>query len=112
MTRKKIQADYENIKFLETNYSEKDILNIFQRLKDDLQALNLEMRWLHVSPNRAYRLQLNNGIIVNIGDEQVLARFQRFVHLYPRVIAGKQAKVKQVDLHYSNGLAIQWQEPH
>jgi cell division protein FtsQ len=92
--------------------SKKDILNIFQRLKDDLQALDLHIKWLRVSRNMAYRLRLNNGIIVDIGDAQVLERFQRFVRLYPRLIAGKQAKVKQVDLHYANGLALQWQESH
>jgi len=37
-------------------------------------------------------------------------RLQRFVRAYPAVFEGRMDKLQRVDLRYSNGFSVYWQE--
>lgn len=86
----------------------KKILYNFQKLIDYLLLLDLQIKSLNISKRMAYQVTLSNGIVVMIGRDDVLARFHRFVNLYPQIIGVKSHQVKRVDLRYPNGLAVQW----
>ena len=87
---------------------EKEVLANLQTLDHALQRLNLHIQRLDVTRRGDYHVILSNGVPVMIGRDHLLVRFDRFVHLYPKIIGLKSKRVVRVDLRYSSGLAIQW----
>ena len=84
------------------------VLQMYQQVMLDLLPLNLTVTQLVVSPRNSWSLTLSNGIQVVLGHEDVPTRWQRFIRLYPQLIAPKVTHIKQVDLRYPDGFAIQW----
>lgn len=76
-----------------------------------LQAAGLKLERLHVDQRRSWELQLDNHITVKLGRGQQERRMQRFVKLYPGVLAKDVEKIKVVDLRYTNGFAVRWASP-
>ncbi|HJW25585.1 MAG TPA: cell division protein FtsQ/DivIB [Rhodocyclaceae bacterium] len=62
------------------------------------------------SPRLAWQLKLDNGMVVDLGREQpkapLGARLQRFVEVYPAMVAARPALPSAVDLRYPNGFAM------
>lgn len=50
------------------------------------------------------------GLELILGREQVEARLTRFVRHYP-ALAAEAGRIRQVDLRYTNGFAVQWLPP-
>ena len=88
--------------------NEKEIIVNYQKLNEDAAVLGLRIRSLDVSLRLSYRIVLSNGMLVILGREDIVQRFNRFVQLYPRLIGRKSDQVLRVDLNYPNGLAIRW----
>jgi cell division protein FtsQ len=63
-----------------------------------------------LSPRLAWQLRLADGMVVNVGREQakapVAARLQRFLEVYPDLVAQRASRPAAVDLRYPNGFAI------
>lgn len=89
-----------------------EILANFAKFNEDLKFLALDVRKVTVNDWAAYRVTLSNGILVVVGRNHVIDRFDRFVGLYLQIISTKAAQVRSVDLRYTNGLAIQWEGKH
>jgi cell division septal protein FtsQ len=53
-------------------------------------------------------MQFANGIEINLGREDFTERLQRFVDIYPRILASQSDKIAVVDLRYTNGFAVRW----
>lgn len=62
------------------------------------------------SPRLAWQLKLDNGMVVDLGHEQPKAplrtRLERFVEVYPAMVAGRPVLPSAVDLRYPNGFAM------
>lgn len=71
-----------------------------------LAALDLRIVQLAVTPRHAWRLHLDNGLVLELGREEIQPRLARFVMAYPHSIAGMQGNVRYVDLRYRNGFAV------
>jgi cell division protein FtsQ len=58
----------------------------------------------------AWQLKLERGMLVDLGREQpkspVGVRLQRFVEVYPELVAKRAQRPAVVDLRYPNGFAI------
>jgi len=71
---------------------------------------------LRLSPRRAWRIHLDNGMQLALGRVQTDARLARFVSLYPRLFGrppagdGRTAAASpvplMVDLRYTDGFAV------
>ena len=65
---------------------------------------------LALSPRLAWRVKLDNGMRIEIGREHpkspVGARLQRFVDVYPSMVANLPVTPAVVDLRYPNGFAM------
>lgn len=61
---------------------------------------------VHVSPRRAWQLKLESGLTLELGREQIEARFDRFVAAYDRAVAALAQRIEYVDLRYANGFAV------
>jgi len=90
----------------------KKILINYQKIRDASALLGLSIRSLEVSPRLSYRVVLSNGLVIIVGRQNIVQRFNRIVQLYPRLIGQKNAQVSYVDLRYPNGVAIKWKKTH
>ncbi|PTR15210.1 MULTISPECIES: cell division protein FtsQ/DivIB [unclassified Nitrosospira] len=71
-----------------------------------LQPLQQSIREIKLSPRRAWRLRLDNGTVVELGREQMEARLERYVLVYPRSSGQLNPQPGYVDLRYPNGFAV------
>lgn len=69
-------------------------------------AANLQVTQLALSPRHAWQLRLSNGLVLELGREDMQQRLARFVAVYPYSLAAMQGAVKYVDLRYPNGFAV------
>jgi cell division protein FtsQ len=58
-----------------------------------------------LSARRAWQLRLDDGMVLQLGRENLEARLADFVSAYPRTIARLSQPPSHVDLRYSNGFA-------
>jgi len=61
---------------------------------------------INLSPRFAWQLRLDNGMVLELGREQMKQRLARFVAVYPYSLATMTSKVNYVDLRYRNGFAV------
>ena len=74
--------------------------------KNTLAALKLEPVQLDLNERRAWRMKLNNGLVVALGRDQVAGRLEKFVRNYDATVARMPRQVAYVDLRYPNGFAV------
>lgn len=70
-----------------------------------LAPMGLKIDSVQVSARHAWRLQLQSGLVLELGRERLGERMRRFVTTYALVQA-RAGKVAYIDLRYPNGLAI------
>lgn len=61
---------------------------------------------IRVDARRAWRIELADGVTVDLGRERLDERLQRFATFYPLVVA-KVTGIRRVDMRYPNGFAVQ-----
>lgn len=88
-----------------------EIAQHYARFNQQLVALGLSVAQVALSPRHAWQLRLSNGMVLELGREEVQQRLARFVAVYPytengRQTAGESGAVKYVDLRYRNGFAV------
>lgn len=71
-----------------------------------LAALDLRIAQLALTPRHAWQLRLDNGLVLELGREEMQQRLARFVAVYPYSIATRRETIKYVDLRYRNGFAV------
>ena len=74
--------------------------------KRELAVIGREPREVQLSPRRAWRVRLENGMTLEVGREQVAARLARFLNAYQHTIAPLGRRADYVDLRYANGFAV------
>lgn len=86
--------------------SQVDVMDYYQQFSQLLQPLNLSIVELHFTPEKMWWLKLNNGLKIQLGDSEVLARMQKFVVAYPKLISNEKHPPTAVDLRYKHGMAV------
>ncbi len=71
-----------------------------------LRPLNLRVAQIALSPRHAWQLHLSNGMVLELGREEMEQRLARFVEVYPYSLAALEGSVRYVDLRYRNGFAL------
>ncbi|QDF76713.1 MULTISPECIES: cell division protein FtsQ/DivIB [Shewanella] len=85
------------------------VLTSYRQVSELLKINGFDLTRLELSPRHAWIAVLENGIELNLGREDKMARVQRFIHVYPTLM--KQDKpVARVDLRYDTGLAVGWDD--
>ena len=79
---------------------------MYIELSKQLEALQRSIAQISLSPRFAWQLQLDNGMRLELGREQMQQRLARFVAVYPYSLATQAHKVSYVDLRYRNGFAV------
>jgi cell division protein FtsQ len=85
-----------------------EVVAAYRRHQDALAPLGLRIAELRLSPRRAWRMRLDDGMQLALGRQHTDARLRRFVALYPRLFtASTPAEAPAtVDLRYSDGFAV------
>jgi len=89
---------------------ERRVLEMYRRMQAMLRPLKLGIGSLHLDARRTWRMQLSNGLTLEVGRSHPVQRIARFVRVYPAILAAGEGRVLSVDLRYSNGFAVQWQK--
>ncbi len=83
-----------------------EVTQHYAQFSQQLAALDLQVTRLVLSPRHAWQLRLSNGMVLELGREDMQQRLARFVAVYPYSLAAIQSQVKFVDLRYRNGFAV------
>ena len=83
-----------------------EMTEYYTQFSQQLAALDLQVTQVALSARHAWQLHLNNGMVLELGREDMQQRLARFVEVYPYSIAAIQGQVKYVDLRYRNGFAV------
>jgi cell division protein FtsQ len=78
---------------------------MFGELSAELQPLQQQIVQLSLSPRFAWQARLSNGMVLELGREQMQQRMARFVEVYPYSLATLAHAAMHVDLRYRNGFA-------
>jgi len=77
-------------------------------MSNELEKLGLRVKAFTVNHRRSWKLDLDNGLSLQLGRLKVKTRLQRFLNVYRQVIAKQLQKIESVDMRYTNGFAVQW----
>jgi cell division protein FtsQ len=89
---------------------EQSVLDKYRLVVRTLAPLGLRVARLQLDERRAWRIQTGNGVQLELGRAAAYERLQRFVRSYPAVFAGRLEQLQRVDLRYSNGFSVYWQQ--
>ena len=84
------------------------VLDRYWVLQSALRPLGWEIRRLTLSARRAWVLDLDNGIRLNLGQAVNEQNIVNLVKTFENRLAGYTDHIDQVDLRYTNGFAIRW----
>jgi len=77
-------------------------------MRDRLLELGMRIAALRLDARGAWQLDLDNGVTVRLGRQQLDERFNTFVATAARIVAQRATDIAYVDMRYANGFAIGW----
>lgn len=87
-----------------------EMLQRLRAIDHRLRPLGLAVHGLFQDARRAWRIELDNGIVLRLGRGDVDARIERFMAVWPAVLVRQSERIEAVDLRYPNGFAVAWRE--
>ncbi|MBR9828033.1 MAG: FtsQ-type POTRA domain-containing protein [Oceanospirillales bacterium] len=84
------------------------IMQQFHDLNRMFSAAGLHLTGLVLESRGAWTLELDNGIRVVAGREQLVPRLKRFIRIYRLSLVDRADQIEQVDIRYTNGVAVSW----
>ena len=82
------------------------VAELYALCNTQLQGVHLQVLSVVQSPRFAWQVRLDNGMVLELGSEEMQARLARFVQVYPYSLATQHGVVTTVDLRYRNGFAV------
>lgn len=81
-------------------------------LRPRLALLGLQLEHLTMDTRRSWKLGFADGMRLHLGSKELDIRLNRFITIFPRLQQGAEAdgKLLDVDLRYSNGLTVRWEQ--
>lgn len=100
------QSDEALPAFIGQDGDSREISERYAALGEQLRPLGLGIAQIALSPRHAWQLHLSNGMVLELGREEMEQRLARFVEVYPYSLAALEGSVRYVDLRYRNGFAL------
>jgi cell division protein FtsQ len=85
-----------------------DVAQRYLAVRDRLIPVGLDLRRVHLDARGAWDMTLNNGVEVRLGRRDVDERTDLFLDIVADIITGRAAEIDYVDMRYSNGFTIGW----
>lgn len=92
--------------FIGQDGDSKEVTQRYGEFGQQLAPLDLKVAHLTLTPRHAWRVTLSNGMVLELGREEMQQRLANFVAVYPYSLAGMAESVRYVDLRYRNGFAL------
>ena len=86
------------------------VLKNYQSVAKTLAPLGVKVTRVELDDRRAWHLQFGDGVLLELGRADTRRRLQRFIRAYPSVFAARITELKRVDMRYSNGFSVYWQQ--
>ena len=88
----------------------KAALQEYQKLQDIISPLSWKIVGINLDELLSWRIILNNGSNIFLGNEDIEERLEEFVKSYSKVKTktNNHDKIESIDLRYQNGFAIKW----
>ena len=86
--------------------SSAEVFAQFKEFERTLSPLSRKIEDIQLSERRAWRLRLDNGIVIELGREGMVERLARFVAVYGRSVATLENAAGYIDLRYANGFSV------
>lgn len=90
--------------------TEAGMLAGYRTMQSRLDAINLRIVSLRQDARRAWSVGFADETAIRLGNRDIRQRLARFVRLYPRLKSAGRGKLKQVDLRYTNGFVVHWEQ--
>jgi len=87
-----------------------DVAARYLDVRERLIPLGLDVKRLELDERGAWSMTLTNGIDVRLGRRDVTERTGLFLDVVADVVTGFEGDVDYVDMRYSNGFTIGWNE--
>jgi cell division protein FtsQ len=84
------------------------VLERYREIADAVSPFAVKITDLSLSERRGWRVQLHDGPLVILGRNDVDSRIQRFSGSVLVSLNDELTRIKQIDMRYTNGFAIQW----
>lgn len=91
--------------------SQREVALRYLAIREQLLPRGIDIASLGRDPRGAWTMTLNNGVTVRLGRRDIDLRLARFTGLVLDVVAPDLAGLDYVDMRYSNGFAIGWEQP-
>lgn len=90
-----------------------EVLTAYRDFTAALAPLHFTLAKLTLTPRRSWRLELQGAtddarLTLVLDHEQARPRLERFVRTYGATLASQAGAIRQVDLRYTNGFAVEW----
>jgi cell division protein FtsQ len=85
--------------------SSQQVTQMYGELNAALQPMKQQIAQISLSPRYAWQVKLDNGMVLELGREEMQQRLKRFVTVYPYSLAALARPASHVDLRYRNGFA-------
>ncbi len=79
--------------------------SVYDEFSKELLPMQHGITQMSLSPRFAWQVRLGNGMVLELGREQMQQRLTRFVEVYPYSLSKLSHPVTHVDLRYRNGFA-------
>lgn len=89
----------------------RDVLQRYRAMRRILQPAALDIVSVEMNERRAWRLRLDNELMIELGRAWPEQRLRRLVRVFSREIGERGREMERVDLRYTNGFAVRWKEP-
>ena len=88
----------------------REVAGHYEEFGQMLRPFNLALTRMSLSDRRALQLELNNGLVVELGRDKVRERLEKFIGVYGQTVARLPHSVAYADLRYPNGFAVRYPE--
>lgn len=92
--------------FIGQSGSAAQMTQMYGELNAVLEPMRQKIAQISMSPRFAWQVELENGMVLELGREQMQERLARFVEVYSYSLAAMGKVVRHVDLRYRNGFAV------
>ncbi len=90
--------------------SEREMVARYRSMQSRFDGIGLQIARLEQDLRNSWSVEFTDKSTIRLGSQHIDERLERFIRLYPRLSAAGQGKPKQVDLRYTNGFVVHWQE--
>jgi cell division protein FtsQ len=94
--------------FVGPSGQQKIVIKMFDDMSKKLANSHLQITTITLSSEGVWQLTLNDKTVVMLGDNDILARLERFIEVNRQQFEAKQEMPTYVDMRYNHGLAVKW----